>query len=82
MLQFRWLYFTKKLSFIFILGISIEIILFYGVKPMARFLNDLLGAIKDNLLYIGYFFAGVFLVGAFLYAVTFVISFISGEFFN
>ncbi len=50
-----------------------------GVKPMGRFPNDLLGAIKDNLILVGYFFAGLFLVGAFLYAVTFVIKFITGQ---
>ncbi|WP_185903442.1 hypothetical protein [Lysinibacillus sphaericus] len=45
---------------------------------MQRFLNDLLGAIKDNLKLIGYYFLGVFSVGAFLYAVTFVLKFITG----
>lgn len=48
---------------------------------MQRFLNDLLGAIKDNLKLIGYYFLGVFLVGAFLYAITFVLKFITGDSF-
>ncbi|WP_158003012.1 MULTISPECIES: hypothetical protein [Lysinibacillus] len=48
---------------------------------MQRLLNDLLGAIKDNLKLICYFFLGVFSVGAFLYAVTFVIKFITGDSF-
>ncbi len=49
---------------------------------MQRFLNDLLGAIKDNLKLIGYFFLGLFSVGAFLYGVTFVIQFITGNFYK
>lgn len=48
---------------------------------MQRFLYDLLGAIKDNLKLIGYFFLGLFSVGAFMYAVTFVIKIIIGDSF-
>lgn len=48
---------------------------------MQRFLNDLLGAIKDNLKLIGYYFLGVFSVGAFLYTITFVLKFITGDSF-